>query len=85
VPRRRIRRPLLALVALLIALAVGYGIRALQKSQSAPLPAPRVSCAAVLCPSPALGIGGVGRTGGIGGTEGVGRTEGIRRVGGVGT
>ncbi|MDT4932328.1 MAG: hypothetical protein QOK11_220 [Pseudonocardiales bacterium] len=63
VPRRRIRRPLLALVALLIALALGYGIRALQRSQSAPLPAPRVSCAAAPCPSPALDTGGIGGTG----------------------
>lgn len=38
VPRRRIRRPLLALLALLVALAVGYGIRATQSSHSSPRP-----------------------------------------------
>jgi hypothetical protein len=36
VPRHRVRRPLLALVALLVALAIGYGVRALRSDDSAP-------------------------------------------------
>jgi guanyl-specific ribonuclease Sa len=45
VVRRRVRRPLLALVALVVALAVGYGVRALQSHDSAPHPASTVSAA----------------------------------------
>jgi ribonuclease T1 len=36
VPRNRVRRPLLALVALLLVLGVGYGINALRDSGSSP-------------------------------------------------
>ena len=41
-PRRRVRRPLIALLALVIALAIGYGVRAAQH-HSAPRPAPVVT------------------------------------------
>lgn len=34
-PRRRIRRPLLALIALVVALAVGYAVRAVQSGDTA--------------------------------------------------
>jgi hypothetical protein len=43
VSRIRVRRPLLALVALLAALAVGYGVRAARHHDSHPAPSPATS------------------------------------------
>jgi ribonuclease T1 len=39
VPRNRVRRPLLALIALLVVLAIGYGVNAARHSSSKPTPA----------------------------------------------
>jgi hypothetical protein len=40
---RRARRPLVALVALLVAIAIGYGIRALNTDNSSPAPSKSVT------------------------------------------
>jgi hypothetical protein len=40
---RRARRPLVALVALLVAIAIGYGIRALNADDSSPAPSQSVT------------------------------------------